>query len=131
MPGPVPLRTIVDDNRTLLVRRRGPTLELVLGNVVLLSSAALETEASFGRLAVQAPMLPSGVKRILIGGLGFAATVRGVQEVTTRKTEIVVVEKLQAVIDLARAEAAPLVANALDDPRVDVRHADVVDAIGE
>jgi spermidine synthase len=99
--------------------------------VVILSSAALETEAAFGRLALHAPALPSGVKRILIGGLGFAATVRGAQEVTSPKAEIVVVEKLKAVIDLARAEAAPLVGNTLEDPRVIVRHDDVVDAIAK
>jgi len=127
------LRRWVDDDRSLLLRRRGPHLELLLGNVVLLSSAALETELAFGRLAATAlERIPVGARpRVIVGGLGFGATLRGVLDVAPAAAEIVVVEKLRAVVDLARTDAAHLVAGALDDPRVVLRCADVADVIAE
>jgi len=118
------LRTLVEDGKSLLLRRspeRRNALELVLGNVVLLSSAALETERFFGRLAIGS--------HIVIGGLGFGATLRGVLEVAPPDARIIVVEKLAAVIDVARNEAKDMVGGALDDPRVVLEHADVADVI--
>lgn len=116
------LRTLREGDKSLLLRRVGTALELVLGNVVLLSSAALETELTFGGLASEAPAGP-----VLVGGLGFGATLRGV--LATHATEIVVSEKLQAVIDVAKNEAADLVRGALDDPRVRLERSDVADLI--
>ena len=124
------VRTIVEDEKSLLLRRDGAKLELVLGNVVLLSSAALETELTFGRLAKEAiERARSARPRVVIGGLGFGATLRGVLEVASPETEVVVVEKLRTVADVARTEAADLVGGALDDPRVELRLADVADVI--
>ncbi|HVJ93551.1 MAG TPA: hypothetical protein VM580_27305 [Labilithrix sp.] len=134
------LRAIVEDDKTLLLRRTRtarPTsgadethLELVLGNVVLLSSAALETERHFGRLA-QASIECMAEPCVVIGGLGFGATLRGVLEVASAHTKVIVVEKLRTVIDVARSEARELVAGVLDDPRVELRLADVADVITE
>ena len=127
------LRTIVEDDKSLLLRRHGVNLELVLGNVVLLSSAALETELAFGRLAGQAIVPTAGPSRarVVVGGLGFGATLRGVLEVAPANAEVVVVEKLRTVVDVARTEAAHLVGGALDDPRVVVIQKDVADVIAE
>jgi spermidine synthase len=121
------VRTIVEDGKTMLLRRQHERLELVLGNVVLLSSAALETELAFGRLAKTAPS--EDRLRVIVGGLGFGATLRGVLDVAPPDAEIVVVEKLAAVIDVARTEAADLVGGALEDPRVQLVRADVADVI--
>src|SRR5687767_14237846 len=104
----------------LALRERGNVLDLVLGNVVLLSSAALETERTFGRLAKEAIEASTGPPRVLVGGLGFGSTLRGVLDVLPANGRVVVVEKLNAVVELARAEAAELVAGALDDPRVEL-----------
>jgi spermidine synthase len=125
------VRTIVEDDKSLLLRRDGANLELVLGNVVLLSSAALETELAFGQLAKEAFAKTTPVSRVVIGGLGFGATLRGVLDVAPPAAEVLVVEKLRTVVDVARAEAASFVAGALDDPRVEVRSADVADVIAE
>ena len=122
------LRTIREDDKTLLLRKNGASLELVLGNVVLLSSAALETERTFGALAEPTFAVS---KRVVIGGLGFGSTLRGVLAVAPPDAEIVVVEKLRTVIEVAREEAAELVAGALEDPRVTLRNADVADVIAE
>lgn len=118
------LRTIEEGADRFVLRRRSGSLELLLGNVVLLSSAALETERAFGALAKDA-------KRVLVGGLGFGATVRGVLDVAAHDAEVVVVEKLRVVADVARSEAAELAAPALDDPRVTLRAEDVADVIAE
>ena len=103
-------------------------LDLVLGNVVLLSSAALETELAFGRLAAGA-IAGAEAPRVLVGGLGFGATLRGVLEVLPPEGRVIVVEKLNAVVELARAEAKDLMAGALDDPRVELVQDDVADVI--
>lgn len=116
------LRTLTEGDKSLLLRRVDGRLELVLGNVVILSSGALQTELDFGRLANEAP--PG---RVLVGGLGFGATLRGVLD--THATEIVVSEKLEAVIDVAKKEARDLVGDALDDPRVRLERSDVGDLV--
>jgi len=123
------LRTFEEDGKTLALRTRtsreagGRTAyDLVLGNVVLLSSAALETERAFGELA-------AGAKNVVIGGLGFGATLRGVLAVAAPDARVVVVEKLATVETLLRGDLADLAAGALDDPRVTVARADVADVI--
>jgi spermidine synthase len=128
------LRTWREAGGLLALRERGEVLDLVLGNVVLLSSAALETELSFGRLAAEALLAVSNAgasspPRVLVGGLGFGATLRGVLEVLPADGRVIVVEKLAAVVELARSEAAHLVAGALEDPRVDLVQDDVADVI--
>ncbi len=108
----------------LVVRRRGDRVDLVLGNVVLLSSAALETEGSFGAL------VPKGAKRVVVGGLGFGATLRGVLESVGPDARVIVVEKVAAIEALLRGELADLVpAGVLDDPRVTIENADVGDVL--
>lgn len=125
------LRTIVEDGKSLLLRQVDERLELVLGNVVLLSSGALETELGFGRLAREALESAPSSQRVIVGGLGFGATLRGALEVSPPSATVVVVEKLGTVVDVARAEAAHLVAGALDDERAELRQADVADVIAE
>lgn len=122
------LRNFVEGGQHLALRRRKEALELVLGNVVLLSSAALETERAFGRLAREpAAMRPR--PRIIVGGLGFGSTARGVLDVVPDDAEVIVVEKLEAVVDVVRNEAKELAAGVLDDPRVRLERADVADVI--
>jgi spermidine synthase len=111
----------------LTVRERGGIVEILAGSVVLLSSAALETERAFGRLAARAGA--RAPRRVLIGGLGFGATVRGVLEVAAADAQVVVAEKVAGVVDLARGELSHLQDGPLDDPRVRVEPADVADVM--
>jgi spermidine synthase len=124
------LRTILEGGQSFVLRRRDANLELVLGTVVLLSSAALETERLFGRLAGDAQTTTTS-SRVIVGGLGFGSTLRGVLEVALPSAEVVVVEKLKTVIDVAREEARSIVGDALADPRVVLREADVATVIAE
>ena len=107
----------------LVVRRRAGRVDLILGNVVLLSSAALETERAFGALA------PKDAKRVVVGGLGFGATLRGALDVVGPAARVVVVEKVAAIELLLRGELADLAQGALDDPRVAIESADVSDVL--
>lgn len=120
------LTTFQEDGATLTLRERDGAYDLVLGNVVLLSSAALGTELDFGRLA--AAIAPPTTNRVLVGGLGFGATARGVLEALP-DARVVVVEKLATVESLVRGDLAHLAARVLDDPRVELVRGDVVDAI--
>lgn len=110
----------------LVIRRRGGVVEILSGSVVLLSSAALETELAFGRVAGDIVKDP---RRVLVGGLGFGATVRGVLEAAGPAVRVTVVEKVAGVVELVRGELASLAAGVLDDPRVTVEQADVGDVI--
>jgi spermidine synthase len=122
------VRVIEEAGQTLVLRDLGTHHELLLGQVPILSSAALETEQSFGRLAAEiAPDAP--VRRVIVGGLGFGATARGVLAVAAADAEILVVEKLVAVVDLLRGELAHLAPGLLEDPRLHIERADVADVI--
>ena len=107
----------------LVVSRRGEHTDLVLGNVVLLSSAALGTERAFGAL------VPPASTRVLIGGLGFGATLGGALGVLSPEARVRVVEKVAEIEPLLRGELAHLASDVLDDPRVEIENADVVDVL--
>ena len=127
---PALVRTIEEAGQTLVLRDLGTHFELLLGQVPILSSAALATEHAFGELARGLdPDVPP--RRVLVGGLGFGATVRGVLHVAGPTTEVIVVEKLGAVIDLLHGELAHLAPGVLDDTRVRITRADVADTIAD
>ena len=121
---PAVVRTFEEAGQRLTLRDLGTHHELLLGQVPILSSAALATERAFGELAQGLdPAVP--VRRVMIGGLGFGATLRGALDVAPPGAEILVVEKLAAVIALVRSDLAHLAAGALDDPRVSLVQDDV------
>jgi spermidine synthase len=120
------IRTIETDGVILTLRERdGGAIDLLLGSVVLLSSAALETELAFGQLA------PANARRVIVGGLGFGATARGVLSRVAKDAEVIVVEKVAAVATLMRGELAHLAGGVLGDPRVRVELGDVSHVIAE
>ena len=95
---------------------------------MLLSSAALGTELEFGRLA--ASLLPARDRtRVVLGGLGFGATLRGVLDVAPADAEIVVAEKVAGIEHLVRGQLAHFARRPLDDPRVRVTLEDVADVL--
>jgi len=109
----------------LVLRETGDRVEILAGKVVLLSSTALATEFAFGRLA---SALSSGsLRHVVIGGLGFGATLRGVLDVAAPDTRVVVVEKVDAIVRLVRGPLAHLAAGPLEDSRVQLVRGDVAD----
>ena len=101
--------------------------ELMIGRVPILTSAALGTERDFG--AIAAKFCRNESPRVLIGGLGFGATLASVLGATAKSAEVLVVEKLKTVIDLLRGQLSHLQPGALDDPRTRLIHDDVVRVI--
>jgi spermidine synthase len=114
----------------LVLREEGGIVEIVAGHAVLLSSAALETERAFGRLLPEITEdLGRPASRVLVGGLGFGATVRGVLDVLSSSAEVVVAERFAAVERLVRGELAGIAGAPLDDARVKVVIRDVAEVI--
>ena len=111
-------RTFHEAGRTLTLHDRGTHVELMIDHVPILTSAVLGTEREFGELA-------RGARRVLIGGLGFGSTLRGVLAVVAPDAHVIVVEKLATVVKLMRGELSHLAAGALDDPRVTLLRDDV------
>jgi spermidine synthase len=127
-PMPAVVRTFEEAGQRLTLRDLGTHHEVLLGQVPILSSASLATERAFGALAGRLdPGAP--LRRVLVGGLGFGATLSGVLDVAGPETEVVVVEKLATVIALLGGELSRLAPGALDDPRVRLAQEDVAEAI--
>ncbi len=103
------------------LRFRDERVDLIAGNVVLLSSAALETEARFGELVKQV----AHARRVLIGGLGFGATLRAALDAMGSDAHVVVAERMPIVRDLVAGRLSHLAGKPLDDPRAEVFSGDV------
>jgi spermidine synthase len=126
--GQVRIRPIDGPGR-LVLRETGDLVEILAGSVILLSSAALGTELAFGRLA--ATLGRGAPRRVVVGGLGFGATVRGVLDVLAPDASVVVVEKVEAVVDLVRGPMAHLANRVLDDARVKVVTGDIRNVVAK
>ncbi|MFT3766563.1 MAG: hypothetical protein QM820_13770 [Minicystis sp.] len=121
------VRTFEEAGQRLVLRDLGTHHELLLGQVPILSSAALATERAFGELCREIVGPPTN--RVLIGGLGFGATLAGALAATGPEAEVIVVEKLTTVVSLLRGDLASLAPGVLDDPRVRLVQDDVADVI--
>jgi tRNA A58 N-methylase Trm61 len=116
-------RTFEEAGVTLTLTTRRGHHDLVIGDVPILTSKLLGTERDFGRI------VPRSAKRVVVGGLGFGSTVAGVLDRVGRDARVIVVEKLETVIDLVRGELSKLAQGALDDARVEIVRDDVRDVI--
>jgi spermidine synthase len=116
-------RTFHEHGQTLTLIDQGARHELLIGGVPILTSALLGTERAFGRLA------PAGARKVLVGGLGFGATLGGVLDTVGPGARVVVAERLSTVVRLVRGELAHLARASLEDPRVTLAREDVVDVI--
>ncbi|OLT23641.1 spermidine synthase [Actinomadura sp. CNU-125] len=111
----------------LVLRRAGEHYEIISNGVFLMDTRGGASERLLVRAAAANPPAPA---RILIGGLGVgfslaeALTLPGVTHVT-------VVEREPAVIGWHRTLLRPWSRGALDDPRVTVERADLLDALAD
>lgn len=126
-PMPAVVRTFEEAGQRLVLRDTGTHHELLLGQVPILSSAALGTERTFGELG--GSLAGAGARRVLIGGLGFGATLRGALSALGPDAEVIVVEKLATVVELLRGELSSLAEGCLDDPRARLVQDDVAEVI--
>jgi spermidine synthase len=112
----------------LRLMQRGNEFTIKLGQNELMSSRlfgseeALATLTCFRLKALAAP-------RLLIGGLGMGFTLRAALKVLGPQAKVTVVELVPAIIAWARGPMAEMSGDSLTDPRVEIREADVVQAI--
>jgi spermidine synthase len=112
----------------LRLMRRGAEFSMKLGANELMNSRLSGSEEALATLACRRI---EAVKRphLLIGGLGMGFTLRAALAVLESEARIVVAELVPAVIAWARGPMADIFGDSLDDPRVSIRGADVVDVI--
>lgn len=129
-------RTLIDTAElpgkggTLRLFQRGTEFSIMLGSNELMNSRVKGSEEALATLAA-AKMAGGKSPRILIGGLGMGFTLRAALNAVGKDAVIVVAEVVPAVVEWARGPLAELFGDCLDDPRVDVRIADVGTLIGQ
>ena len=119
VPGGPPLR---------LIRHAGDFI-VMLDRNELMSSRMSGSEAALGAMTC-ARLSGRPAPRVLIGGYGMGFTLRAVLAAIGPDARVTVAELVPGVIDWARGPMAELTAGCLDDPRVDLRLADVGAVMG-
>lgn len=121
-------RAQVPGGGELRLMRRGAEFSIRLGHNELMNSRLSVSEEALATFAcdkIRARARP----RILIGGLGMGFTLRAALTVLGQQAQIIVAELVPAVVSWARGPMAEIFGESLDDPRVDIRDADVGDLI--
>jgi len=112
----------------LRLMRRGTEFSMMLGQNELMNSRLSGSEEALATLAcrqIEAVKAP----HLLIGGLGMGFTLRAALAVLGPKARIVVAELVPAVIAWARGPMKAIFGDSLQDPRADIREADVIEVI--
>jgi spermidine synthase len=112
----------------LRLKRRGGEFSIVLGANELMNSRISGSEETLAKLSC-ARIGGRRQPRMLIGGLGMGFTLRAALAGLGADARLVVAELVPAVVAWARGPMAELFAGSLDDPRVEIREADVADVI--
>ena len=116
-------------NEELRLKRRGSEFSIMLGANELMNSRLSGSEEALARLSC-AKIRTRRQPKMLIGGLGMGFTLRAALAELDADAAVVVAEIVPSVIAWARGPMAELFAGCLDDPRVNIREADVADLIG-
>ncbi|MER7546784.1 spermidine synthase [Spirillospora sp. NPDC127506] len=121
----------------LVLRRAGADYEIISNGVFLMDTRNGESERLLVRAAVQsldgrgpAGRSPGGPVRVLIGGLGVGFSLAEALALPP-VAHVTVVEREPAVVGWHAAELRPWSGGALDDPRVTVRCADLLDVLAD
>ena len=116
------------DGTVLTLYRHDGAYSIRVGGVELMSTRRHRSEERLAELAC-APLAHTTGARALIGGLGLGFTLRAALGVLAADARVVVAELVGGVIDWNRTAEYGLAAEALGDPRVELRHADVADVL--
>jgi len=130
IPRPIEVLAQFQEKDALVtVRRRGDVHEVLFDGRILLASNAHETERELGCLA--ATLTTGPAPRVLVGGLGFGYTLRGVLDSVGPGASVVVSERVGRIVELCRGLLAELSRDALSDSRVQVAECAVQAALSE
>ncbi|TGE02718.1 hypothetical protein EU555_01120 [Methylobacterium nonmethylotrophicum] len=121
--GPIPGRS-----GALRLMRREDEFLIVVAGMELMGSHRSGSEQALATLAC-AGLRDHPAPRVLIGGLGMGFTLRAALAALGPQARIVVAELVPAVVAWARGPLAPIFGGCLDDPRVEIREADVTRVI--
>ena len=111
----------------LVLRERAGCIELRCNGWDLMSNRAHHSEEALAALACS--RIVATAPSVLIGGLGFGYTLRAVLDHLPPDGHVVVAELLPEVIAWNRGPLAPLAGHPLDDPRVTVACADILNLV--
>jgi spermidine synthase len=115
-----------DEHGEVALARRGEVVELVVNGVFAMDTVHTATERAHAELAL-AHVAGTGL-RVLVGGLGLGFTLRALLD-EPRVARVDVVELHAPLVAWARQGLAPPLTGLLDDPRVGVRVADILDEV--
>jgi spermidine synthase len=119
--------TAPDGSRLTLYRHDGAYL-MVVNGIELMSTRRVHSEVRLAEL-VCAPRHATPGATVLIGGLGFGATLAAALRLLPADAKVTVAELVADVITWNRNPAWALAGDALTDPRVTVLHADVANVL--
>jgi len=117
------------DGRDMTLYQQGNDLFVNFDGRELMSTRTHRTECTLARVACR-ELEKNPAPRILIGGLGLGYTVRAALDLLPPKARIVTAEVYESIVEWNRSHADRL-GQTLDDPRVEIRLADVFDVLAE
>ena len=115
---------IPGDGGTLKLMQRGHEFSIMLGANELMNSRLSGSEEALATLTAARIGSRAGAK-VLIGGFGMGFTLRAALDALGPDAKLVVAELVPAVLAWGRGPLAHISADALSDPRVEAREADV------
>jgi spermidine synthase len=119
--------TAPDGSRLMLYRHDGAYL-MVVNGIELMSTRRTHSEVKLAELVCASLQGVAGAS-VLIGGLGFGATLVAALRLLPTDARVTVAELVGDVIAWNRNPEWALAGEALNDPRVSVRHADVAQVL--
>ena len=119
---------VAPDGTVLALYRHDGAYSIHAGGHELMSTRRHHSEDALAEL-VCAPLAGLAGVRVLIGGLGLGFTLRAALRALAADARVVVVEIVEEVIRWNRDPGYALAADALGDPRVELRHDDVANVL--
>jgi len=117
------------DGREMTLYQQGDDLFVNFDGRELMSTRTHRTECTLARVACR-ELESNPAPRILIGGLGLGYTVRATLDALPPEARIVTAEVYETIVAWNRTHADRL-GETLDDPRMEIRQADVFDVLAE
>jgi spermidine synthase len=118
------------DGTVLTLYRHDRDYSIRVAGVELMSTRRYHSEEQLAERVCR-PLERSRDACVLIGGLGLGFTLRAALRVLPADARVVVAEIVGEIIEWNRNPEYPLAADALADPRVELRHGDVADVLRE
>lgn len=107
--------------------RRGDDFMIVIGRNELMNSRVYGSEVALAQISID--RLSNDAPHILIGGYGMGFTLRAALETLSKDSKVTVAELIPDIIDWARGPMERLTNGCIDDSRVTISIADVMDVI--